>query len=123
MFVLMRMSISFYVLLACCLCLCACREGRYPRVLLQADSLAGMMPDSALRLLGGWADSVWEAPEQVQMYYRLLTVKAADKAYITHTSDSLIRLVLDYYEQEGDRRLLPEAYYYAGRVYRDLGVT
>lgn len=123
MFVLMRMSISFYVLLACCLCLCACREGRYSRVLLQADSLAEVAPDSALRLLGGWVDSVWEAPEQVQMYYWLLTVKAADKAYITHTSDSLIRLVLDYYEQEGDRRLLLEAYYYAGRVYRDLGVT
>ena len=120
MFVLMKMPTSFYVLLACCLCLCACREGRYPRVLLQADSLAEVAPDSALRLLGGWVDSVWEAPEQVQMYYRLLTVKAADKAYITHT---LIRLVLDYYEQEGDRRLLPEAYYYAGRVYRDLGVT
>lgn len=81
------------------------------------------MPDSALRLLGGWADSVPTVPERVRMYYRLLTVKAADKAYVTHMSDSIIRPVLDYYEQEGDRRLLPEAYYYAGRVYRDLGVT
>ena len=123
MFVLMKMPTSFYVLLACCLCLCACREGRYPRVLLQADSLAEVAPDSALRLLDGWADSVPTVPERVRMYYRLLTVKAADKAYITHTSDSIIRPVLDYYEQEGDRRLLPEAYYYAGRVYRDLGVT
>ena len=107
--------------LCLCLCLCACHKGRYPRVLLQADSLAEVMPDSALRLLEGWADSVSAAPERVQMYYRLLTVKAADKAYIPHTSDSIIRPVLDYYEQEGDRRLLPEAYYYAGRVYRDLG--
>ena len=123
MFVFMRMSISFYVLLACCLCLCACREGRYPRVLLQADSLAETDADSARQLLDGWADSVPGASEQVRMYYRLLTVKAADKAYITHTSDSIIRPVVDYYEQEGDRRLLPEAYYYAGRVYRDLGVT
>ena len=123
MFVLMKMPTSFYVLLACCLCLCACREGRYPRVLLQADSLAETDADSARRLLDGWADSVPGASEQVRMYYRLLTVKAADKAYVTHMSDSLIRLVLDYYEQEGDRRLLLEAYYYAGRVYRDLGVT
>ena len=23
--------------------------------------------------------------------------------------------------EDGDKRLLPEAYYYAGRVYRDLG--
>lgn len=121
MFVLMKMPTSFYVLLACCLCLCACREGRYPRVLLQADSLAEVAPDSALRLLDGWADSVPTVPERVRMYYRLLTVKAADKAYVTHMSDSIIRPVVDYYEQEGDRRLLPEAYYYAGRVYRDLG--
>lgn len=104
-----------------CWCFCACQERRYPRVLTQADSLAEAAPDSALRLLNGWADSVPTVPEGVQMYYRLLTVKAADKAYVPHTSDSVIRRVVDYYEEEGDRRLLPEVYYYAGRVYRDLG--
>lgn len=104
-----------------CWCFCACQERRYPRVLLQVDSLAEVAPDSALRLLNGWADSVLTVPEGVQMYYRLLTVKAADKAYIPHTSDSVIRRVVDYYEEEGNRRLLPEVYYYAGRVYRDLG--
>ena len=37
------------------------------------------------------------------------------------TADSLIRPILHYYIKEGDPRLLPDAYYYAGRVYRDLG--
>ena len=59
-------------------------------------------------------------PESTQMYYQLLCIKANDKAYIRHTSDSLILLVLHYYIEKRDERHLPEAYYYAGRVYRDL---
>lgn len=99
----------------------ACVQRPYPRVLLLADSLASVAPDSARSLLSQWADSASRMPERVQMYYRLLTVKAADKAYILHTSDSLIKAVVAYYEDGGDPSLLPEAYYYAGRVYRDLG--
>lgn len=119
----MRTLVPYFFLCLLLCCLCACGHGSYPAALHRADSLADACPDSARALLARWADSARLAPRRVQMYHRLLTVKAADKAYIPHTSDSLIRLVLDYYEQEGDRRLLLEAYYYAGRVYRDLGVT
>ena len=101
--------------------LCACGQGSYPSVLLRADSLASVAPDSARVLLARWADSAGHAPERVRMYHRLLTIKAADKAYVRHTSDSLIKKVVAYYEDGGDKSLLPEAYYYAGRVYRDLG--
>ena len=100
---------------------CACGHGSYPSVLLRADSLASVAPDSARTLLARWADSVAHAPERVRMYHRLLTVKAADKAYMRHTSDTLIRQVVAYYEDGADPWLLPEAYYYAGRVYSDLG--
>ena len=100
---------------------CACGQGSYPSVLLRADSLASVAPDSARVLLARWADSAGHAPERVRMYHALLTVKVADKAYVRHTSDSLIKEVLVYYESGGDETLLPEAYYYAGRVYRDLG--
>ena len=55
-----------------------------------------------------------------QMYHSLLTVKARDKAFITHTSDSLMLSVLNYYEHGGDKQLLPEAYYYMGSTYRDM---
>ena len=55
------------------------------------------------------------------MYHRLLCIKVRDKAYVLHTSDTVILPVLHYYMTKGDRRLLPEAYYYAGRVYSDLG--
>ena len=60
-------------------------------------------------------------PKATQMYYQLLTIKANDKAYIQHDSADLIKTVVEYYESKKDKKHLPEAYYYAGRVYRDLG--
>lgn len=110
-------------ILLCCLLplLCACGFRRYPSSLLMADSLASVRPDSALTLLHALAKDTADMPRADRMYYRLLCIKAADKAYLPHTSDSLIRPVLHYYMEQGDKRLLPEACYYAGRVYRDLG--
>lgn len=58
--------------------------------------------------------------EDALWYYRLLCVKAADKAYIKHTSPKEINEILNHYEKGGDSRLLPAAYFYAGSVYRDL---
>ena len=87
------------------------------------ESLASANPDSAQALLASLAEGMKQEPQAVQMYYRLLCIKAKDKAYITHTSNSAILPVVEYYEQEGDKKHLPEAYYYAGRVYRDLGNT
>ena len=111
-----------YLLLACTLILPgACTHPTTPPVLLCADSLASANPDSAQALLASLAEEMKQEPQDVQMYYRLLCIKAKDKAYITHTSDSAILPVVEYYEREGDKKHLPEAYYYAGRVYRDLG--
>ena len=117
----MKHVVLFSSLLFVLLGFCACGHGSYPSVLLRADSLASVAPDSARTLLARWADSVAHAPERVRMYHRLLTIKAADKAYMRHTSDTLIRQVVAYYEDGADPWLLPEAYYYAGRVYSDLG--
>lgn len=54
-------------------------------------------------------------------YYDLLLIKARDKAYVKHRSDSLILDVIKYYEDHDDRNLYPEALYYGGRVYCDIG--
>ena len=54
------------------------------------------------------------------MYYHLLTIKAEDKLYTRHTSDSLINLIVKFYDEHGDKNKLIEAYYYQGSVYRDL---
>lgn len=89
--------------------------------LAKADSLCSVQPDSALALLSQLEPEMQQADKATRMYYQLLCIKAADKAYITHTSDSLIQTVLQYYIQKDNDPHLPEAYYYAGRVCRDLG--
>lgn len=54
-------------------------------------------------------------------YHALLRIKAQDKAFVRHTSDSVILKVIDYYSRHKESGLYPEALYYGGRVYSDLG--
>lgn len=54
-------------------------------------------------------------------YYDFLLVKVADKAYLTHASDSLILKVIDFESKHQSNGRYPEALYYGGRVYSDLG--
>lgn len=54
-------------------------------------------------------------------YYDFLCVKVNDKNYIMHESDSLIIKVLEYESHHQENGRYPEALYYAGRVYSDLG--
>ena len=55
------------------------------------------------------------------MYYDLLKIKANDKLYHEHTSDSIILEIIRFYDEYGDLYKQMEAYYYLGSVYRDLG--
>ncbi len=98
----------------------ACSSPQYRRELLAADSLSMSSPQKAITLLDSMSSTMKSAPKHEQMYYELLRIKAADKAYIVHTSDSSILTVVKYYEKNDDKGMLPEAYYYAGSVYRDL---
>lgn len=120
-FVDMKATIQSLLLICVLLCFCHCGHKPYPQSLMTADSLVSACPDSAVSLLKSIAGTMQDEPEATWMYYRLLCIKANDKAYILHTSDSLILPVLHYYIEKNDKRHLPEAYYYAGRVYRDLG--
>lgn len=56
-----------------------------------------------------------------QVLFTLLKIKANDKLYIKHTSDSTIKKVLDYYTHNTSDPYYPTALYYGGRVYADLG--
>lgn len=114
-------AIKMLVFILILACIYACGSKPYPHSMQIADSLVASNPDSATVLLEQLEESISSEPESTQMYYRLLSIKAKDKAYITHTSDSLIKTVVNYYKSKKDKKRLPEAYYYAGRVYRDLG--
>ena len=74
--------------------------------------------DSSIRLLERIGDQVSGYSEPDRRYYHLLMIKATDKANrMTATPQQILQLV-DYYQSDGDRNMLPEALYYAGRVYR-----
>ena len=115
-----KIQLFIILVLACVLASCH-RKPVYPTVLLRADSLTYVDPRASLNMLDSLAPQMSSAPKPVRMYHQLLTVKASDKAYIKQTSDSLILSIADYYEHGGDKSLLPEAYYYLGSTYRDLG--
>lgn len=116
----LRTLLLFFPLLLLAFVSCGKRNDSLP-ALQRVALLTNTHPDSAMALLDSLRDSIFLQPRSVRMYYDLLTVKARDKAYIRHTSDSLIRSVLRYYERRDDKKHLPETYYYAGRVYSDLG--
>lgn len=117
----MRKRLQFILIVLVSLCISACKNKPYPSSLIVADSLTNVKPDSAIILLENLREDMRYAPEATRMYYQLLCIKANDKAYIVHTSDSLILPVLHYYIRENSMQHLPEAYYYAGRICRDLG--
>ena len=97
---------------------CGCMEKESP-VLSRIASTVSDAPDSALMELERL--DVSDLSEADRHYRELLTVKAHDKAYILHTSDSLIKSCLDYYDSNKESPHYPEALYYGGRVYTDLG--
>lgn len=97
-----------------------CTPHRYPHLLVTADSLAETHADSALLLLDEWQPQMVSAPASDRHYYHLVRLHAEDKAYIPHTSDSIVRTLIDYYGDSHDSPLLPRVYYLAGRVYQDM---
>ena len=121
-----------YIIPLCMLCLAACRpeaeprpesaQMAYPTILKEINRLADVDADRAMLLIDSIDAEMAHASEPVQMYYKLLTVKVLDRQGVPHSSSGMMRSVLDYYEQQGDPSLLPEAYYYMGCTYRDLKV-
>ena len=111
--------IAIWILLLVSIPACQ-RHTDYPQAMQQAETLMDTRPDSALHLLQGMADSLAMLPDEAQMYYHLLTIQAKDKQYITHSSDSLINRIVEFYEDWGDKDRLMMAYFYQGSTYRDM---
>ena len=100
---------------------CGWRERAIPVELARADSLMEVRPDSAMAYLASLDSFVQGEPEYVRMYYALQQIKAQDKCYIPHTSDSVILSLVRYYTDYGTPDQQMEAYHYLGSVYRDMG--
>ena len=115
-----RKCLLYIVGLLLLLSACAGRRGPYPERLLRASRLVEVRPDSALACLDSLGMPLSGLSEEARMYAGLLRIKACDKLYVPHTSDSVINRIVEFYEHFGDRERLAEAYFYQGSVYRDL---
>ena len=97
---------------------CANNEHQgFQGVLATADSMtiATQYNDSAVKLLEQVKDSMMRQDEATQMAYKLMRIKAYDRARQPYDGEDEIFNILDYYEKKGDKGLLPVALYYAGR--------
>lgn len=110
------------IIVLCVLITAGCDAERSPhsKALSAIDSVADVSPRRALAMLDSIRPKINAADKADRNYYDLLRIKTEDKLYVAHTTDTLMLRLLDYYENEGDKRLLPMAYYYAGRVYNDM---
>lgn len=99
---------------------CSCSgKSKHADALNRIDRLCDSIPEQAMQAL----DSIdrTSLSERERNRFDLLTIKSKDKAYIAHTSDSLILDVIDYYGKHRNEGLYAEALYYGGRVYSDIG--
>jgi hypothetical protein len=104
---------------ALCLLLAGCSNRQHDARLQQLAAQIDDDPHSAVEALDSLNSSTFS--EADRHYYDLLLIKARDKAYVVHTSDSLILDVINYYADHLDDDLYAEALYYGGRVYSDMG--
>ena len=102
------------------LCIGCSPKDSTTELLHQADNLLMQYPDSVLTQLQSYQKTIQKETESTQMHYYLLLIKVNEACGIQHTSDSLIRQVVRYYEKQGSNQQTAEAYYYQGCVYRDL---
>ena len=104
--------------------LASCAGNRkYDDLMQRADSIMNADDDSAkvaIRMLDGVKPLLLEFSKAQKMRYELLRHKAMNKAYISFTSDSIMKEVVDYYDRHGSANERMLANYVLGCVYRDM---
>jgi tetratricopeptide (TPR) repeat protein len=113
------MSYRTIIFAALCLLLAGCSGSQHDARLQQLAAQIDDDPHAAVEALDSLNSSTFS--EADRHYYDLLLIKARDKAYVVHTSDSLILDVINYYSDHQNADLYAEALYYGGRVYSDMG--
>lgn len=118
----MKEKVIFLLLIIMILTSCAGNR-KYDDLMQRADSIMNVNDDSAkvaIRMLDGVKPQLLEFSKAQKMRYELLRHKAMNKACITFTSDSVIKEVVDYYDNHGSANERMLANYVLGCVYRDL---
>ena len=121
----MKEKVIFLLLIIMILASCAGNR-KYDDLMQRADSIMDVDDDSAkvaIRMLDGVKSQLPEFSQSQKMRYELLRHKAMNKAYISFTSDSVMKEVVDYYGRHGSANERMLANYVLGCVYRDLHET
>ena len=99
----------------------ACTSDPQTEALLQrADSLMESHPDSAYRLLDSIAPYMVGKSEALRMRHQLLSAHAQNKLYIPFTTDSIMKVVAEYYDHHGTSNKRMLAHHLLGCTYRDM---
>ena len=118
----MKEKVIFLLLIIMILTSCAGNR-KYDDLMQRADSIMDVDDDSAkvaIRILDGVKPQLLEFSKAQKMRYELLRHKAMNKAYISFTSDSIMKEVVDYYDRHGSANERMLANYVLGCVYRDM---
>ena len=118
----MKEKVIFLLLIIMLLASCAGNR-KYDDLMQRADSIMNVYDDSAtvaIRMLDGVKSQLSEFTKKQRMRYELLRHKAMNKACITFTSDSVMKKVVDYYDNHGSANERMLANYVLGCVYRDM---
>lgn len=121
----MKEKVIYLLLILLILASCAGNR-KYDDLMLRADSIMDVDDDSAtvaIRMLDGVKPQLPEFSQSQKMRYELLCHKAMNKACITFTSDSVMKEVVDYYDNYGSANERMLANYVLGCVYRDMHET
>lgn len=113
------MAYRITLLITSLILLFGCSKDEHDARLTHISKIVSESPKDALYSL----DSInyLSLSKQDKYFYDFLSIKAKDKAYITHTSDSTFIRIFNYYSNRKADNLYPEVLYYGGRVYCDLG--
>ena len=118
----MKEKVLYLLLIIMLLASCAGNR-KYDDLMQRADSIMNVNDDSAkvaIRMLDGVESQLPEFSKAQKMRYELLRHKAMNKAYISFTSDSIMKEVVDYYDHHGSANERMLANYALGCVYRDM---
>ena len=118
----MKEKVIYLLLIIMILTSCAGNR-KYDDLMQRADSIMNVNDDSAkvaIRMLDGVESQLPEFSKAQKMRYELLRHKAMNKAYISFTSDSIMKEIVDYYDRHGSANERMLANYVLGCVYRDM---
>lgn len=113
------MTYRILILLTAILLFSGCSDSRKDKRLIHIADLVSESPKAVLACLDNINYN--NLSDADRHYYDFLKIKATDKAYIKHTSDSTILRVIDYYSNHDKDNLYAETLYYGARTYGDMG--